>query len=541
MKRFFALILALLLALSACSVQVDAPTDQIPPPVVSDSATVSPTPDPRPWTEQLAAYLAGDPLPEYARPPENGRTWYQIFVYSFRDSDGDGIGDLAGVTESLDYIKNMGFDGIWLSPIHPSTTYHKYDVKDYLAIDPQYGTMADFDALAAACKQRGLDILLDLVINHTSDEHPWFVAAKAGDQRYEAYYHIESGKHAGWYELPGDRSYEAGFWDKMPDLNLRNEDVRGEIADIVKFWLDKGVRGFRLDAVKEFESGQDATNIEILTWLHDMAAALKPDVYFVGEDWDTTIRLYAYYASKIDSFFSYPFAGATGYVGKALLTKDYAAADYVAKIAEAQGLIKAQNPDGTAAPFLTNHDNPRASAVFKRDPNLIKTAWGMTLTQPGDAFVYYGEEIGLAGYGKDENKRAPMFWTDTESAGGNGPAGWDADGMKPIFPPLLAQIADGDSIFRYVQHAVRLRAKYPQLGRGDVLPLELAQSSNKVAAVSRTWGYETIVVIYNLSDAEVLLPDVEFELLDWLSATGEAPTQSGIQLKLPPYTIAILK
>ncbi|MCL2486356.1 MAG: alpha-amylase family glycosyl hydrolase, partial [Oscillospiraceae bacterium] len=356
------------------------------------------------WQERLSNAFDDDlpyGAPEApARPDENGRTWYQVFVYSFCDSNGDGIGDLSGVTERLDYIRGMGFDGIWLSPIHPSDTYHKYDVKDYYAVDPVYGTMEDFDRLIAACHDLGMKVLLDLVLNHTSIDHPWFT-------EHPEYYHIQEQPGNGqWKKLPGrdDMYYECQFWDRMPDLNLENPDLRAELEKVAGFWLGKGADGFRLDAVREFESGNAEKNIEILTWFTDYVKSVNPAAYLVGENWDTTNALYPYYKSGIDSLFAFHFAGATGAIANTLI-KQNPVGDYLQKVVAAQELIKEYNPGGTAAPFFTNHDNPRAAGFLRRDANLIKTAWGMSLMQPGDAFVYYGEELGMTGSGKDENKR----------------------------------------------------------------------------------------------------------------------------------------
>lgn len=197
-------------------------------------------------------------------PDDNYRTWYEIFVYSFCDSDGDGIGDLKGVTSKLDYLQELGVNGIWLMPIHPSPTYHKYDVTDYYAIDPQYGTMEDFEELMEQCRERDIRVILDLVLNHTSSEHPWFRAAcdalASGNPEncpYVDYYFFDQEpKTADYYPVEGTSwQYEGKFWSGMPDLNLENPALQEEIERIMAFWMDKGVSGFRLDAAKEFFSG----------------------------------------------------------------------------------------------------------------------------------------------------------------------------------------------------------------------------------------------------------------------------------------------
>ena len=254
------------------------------------------------------------------------RNYYEVFVASFYDSDGDGSGDLNGVREKLDYIADMGFTGIWLMPVHPSDTYHKYDVKDYYEIDPAYGSMADMEALLAACKERNIALILDLVVNHTADDHPWFTAAaeylrglspeaepNPADCPYVNYYTFtkDAARGKSYHPLSGsDWYYEGVFWGEMPDLALDQPEVRAEIEKIMDFWLEKGVSGFRLDAVKEYFSGRTQKNIEFLAWLEQTAQSKKADVYLVGEAWSDLSEIAEYYASGLPSFFN--FALATG-------------------------------------------------------------------------------------------------------------------------------------------------------------------------------------------------------------------------------------
>ena len=231
----------------------------------------------------------GEKLEEIAQlgesPDDNYRVFYEIFVYSFCDSDGDGIGDFQGIISKLDYLQELGINGIWLMPIHPSTTYHKYNVSDYYAIDPQYGTMEDFDAFMEECQKRDIHVILDLVVNHSGSEHPWFKEAvaylqglpegaepNAEECPYVDYYYFNYGSKAKHSQVVGTNwYYESQFSYDMPDLNLASEAVRGEIEDIMAFWLDKGVSGFRLDAAKEFYSGTTTKNIEVLSWIQQAA------------------------------------------------------------------------------------------------------------------------------------------------------------------------------------------------------------------------------------------------------------------------------
>jgi len=524
------ILLVLLFCLSACHVTGEEPSDD------ADSLTEDSLAEYGSWTEALAGALAAQE-PPLSGAPGPGLTWYQVFVYSFCDSDGDGIGDLNGVTERLDYIKGMGFDGIWLSPIHPSSTYHKYNVRDFLDIDPEYGTMEDFDTLVEACHTRGIKVILDLVINHTDIHHLWFT-------QHPRYYNISDQPGNGnWGLLPDGSWYECQFWEEMPDLNLESIEVREELQAICAFWLERGADGFRLDAIKDYVSGYTGENIEILKWLNEAVKYIKPDAYLVGEVWDTTDSLYQYYESGIDSFFSFPFAGADGAIAKLLINSNTKMDDYLRKTADAYKTIKDYNPGATNAPFFTNHDMARASGFLRRDPNLIKTAWGLSLTQPGDAFVYYGEELGMSGSGKDENKRAPMYWTEEKYAAGMayGPPG--IDDISHNFPPALQQVRDPDSIYTYVRDAVRLRAKYPHIGRGafevlDVLVVAF-DVQPKVGAARRTWQGSEIIVAYNVSSESVTLK-LPGTLADALSATGEQPTQQDDSVIMPGYSIAVL-
>ena len=271
---------------------------------------------------------------------DNYRNYYQIFVGSFCDSNGDGIGDLNGITSKLDYIQDMGFNGIWLTPIMPSRSYHKYSVEDYYSIDPQFGTMEDFENLSAECEKRGISLLIDLVMNHSSRYHSWFESASQSlrqepcgapaeedclsetlcpvHNKYVGYYYFEDEKPAGsaaWYQT-GTKWYQAVFSENMPELQLDNPDVREEFEQIAKFWLDKGIGGFRLDAVKEYFTGNPDKNVEVLNWFCDYCHSINPDCYIVGEVWESFTTYTKYYASSIDSVFGFTMAESDGTIAK---------------------------------------------------------------------------------------------------------------------------------------------------------------------------------------------------------------------------------
>lgn len=492
------------------------------------------------------------------------RNYYEIFVASFYDSDGDGNGDLNGVRAKLDYIADMGFTGIWLMPVHPSDTYHKYDVKDYYGIDPAYGSMADMEALLAACQERNIALILDLVVNHTADDHPWFTAAaeylrglspeaepNPADCPYVNYYTFtkDAARGKSYHPLSGsDWYYEGVFWGEMPDLALDQPEVRAEIEKIMDFWLEKGVSGFRLDAVKEYFSGRTQKNIEFLTWLEQTAQSKKADVYLVGEAWSALPEIAEYYASGLPSFFNFALATSEGKIAQVLNRK--AQADRHSAKSFAEAMVKLEqsfapkNPNYRDALFIANHDNVRAANYFKGDAAKMKAAAGMYLTMTGVSFTYYGEEIGLISQGtKDENKRTAMLWDETGRGRAKNPA--DADSFEQTAAPVSVQEQDGDSLLRYYQKALHLRQELPAIARGKVKVLA-AYSDQDIACVEKTWQEQTLILVYNLS-AEAKTIDFSGEkwqdktLLGFLTVKAEEmPVWQEQKLMLPAYGIAVL-
>lgn len=469
------------------------------------------------------------------------RTTYEIIVYSFYDSDGDGIGDLAGVTEKLDYIEDMGFDELWLMPIFPSPTYHKYDATDYEAIDPDYGTMEDFDALLSACHERDIDLILDLAVNHTSTEHPWFI-------EHPEYYNFSDEPLTGYAQTErGGKTvyYEARFWEGMPDLNLDSEAVREEIKDIAEFWLNKGVDGFRLDAVTSYYTDDRDKSISFLSWFNDTVKEINPDSYLVGEAWLEQSAYAKYYESGIDSLFDFEFAGQDGII--ASVVKGNKKASYYAEALESEETLYASyNPDFVNAPFYTNHDMARSTGYYAYDDgSKTKLAGALNLLMTGNAFVYYGEELGMKGSGKDENKRAPMQWG--EGAGlCIGPPDMDNVAMK--FGSVAEQSQDEESILSYYKNAIALRKAYPVIARGRTTVVKEATGDN-VCAFTRTItddAYEPVLIVVNVSEEEqtVTLPDDSYSnLARTLSVSEEHSTFSltaKTSLTLPPYGVAVL-
>ena len=506
------------------------------------------------------------------------RTTYEIFVYSFCDSDADGIGDLGGVRNKLDYIQDLGFDQIWLMPVCPSPTYHKYDVTDYMAIDPAYGTLEDFEALIQDCHARGIRVITDLVLNHTSSQHPWFLEAaeylKSLPEGAPAdtsacpkldYYHFTQTPESGYAQLP-DTSwyYEARFWEGMPDLNLDSEAVREEIRKILSFWLEEGVDGFRLDAVTSYYTGNDDQNIRFLNWVKnaaDESAADLPDAdgsfspYIVCEAWIDQSLYAAYYASGVDSMFDFAYAGAEGLLAKTVKGK-VTAQRFTDSLKEEQELFASYSDSYVNAPFYTNHDLDRSAGYYAYDDgSRTKFALGLNLMISGNAFLYYGDEIGMKGSGKDENKRAPMMWvpedTDNPAAGMcTGPE--DMDSIKQKFPSVAEQEKEPLSVLNYTKQAIAVRNKYNVIRDGIVIPIPELESDT-VGAYRKVTGspesgpdQESVEILFNTSEETQTvdlssLSDPFLTLTDCLCVSADPVQLEEGQLTLPPFSVAILK
>ncbi len=495
---------------------------------------------------------------------DNYRTWYEIFVYSFCDSDGDQVGDLQGVISKLDYIADMGFNGIWLMPIMPATSYHKYDVKDYLEIDPEYGTMEDFEELAAECDKRGIKLIIDLVLNHTSSEHFWFTEAcdyleslgadeepSAEDCPYYEYYNFVKGNPNSdvWYQVgSSDYYYEGMFWSGMPDVNFESQGLRREFEAVMDFWLEKGAGGFRLDAVKEFYSGATSKNVEVLTWVNDYVKAADPDAYMVGEAWEGLGTYAQYYASGIDSFFDFEFAGPTGVVTKTLTFsgETNSAQAYAKALSRVQNAIREYREDAIDAPFFVNHDMARAAGYMQYDERKVKMAAPLNILMSGSAFVYYGEEIGMTGSGKDENKRAPMYWSADASAEGMTRGPLDMEPQENQFACAEEQMKAEDSIYSFYKDTILLRNQNPEIARGTVARLEEVEDQD-IAAISKTYNGKTIYLLYNISETDekqVTMSAEQYGELDiagYLSVDGGAVTMKDGVVTMPSYSVVVLR
>lgn len=496
---------------------------------------------------------------------DNYRTYYQIFPYSFADSNGDGIGDINGIIQKLDYIDNMNFDGIWLTPVHKSTTYHKYDVVDYKSIDSQFGTMADYDKLVEECHKRGMTVLLDLVFNHTSDKHEWFDSCYAAHERnrpqdqYYNYYNFErksSSKPSGWEDYDSKWMYECQFWSGMPDLNLQNvlDEPDGYLAndlkEIMRFWLeDHNVDGFRLDAVTSYFTGNNTKNKEFLTWLNKTAKSIKKDCYIVGEGaWGNVAENRTYQESGVDSFFAFQH----GYSGNGTLS-------YCVRLEKAFYLsdIDAGNKrdvaGGIPALFVANHDTPRAWGILQgsSDVNNIKMGYGLMAMCCGSTFWYYGDELGMNVYKnpsakdfRDEDRRQPMPFDDEYRCKPVAGSSAADDSEKYKLGTVDKNVKDSGSVLNYIKRANALRRAYPQIARSYAESVYLSDDGT-VAVIKKGSGDDTIYIVMNVSHEQTANLDLSdivpgLKLAATLSVDAQ-PSISGNKLKMPKQTFAILK
>jgi glycosidase len=491
------------------------------------TACGSATPTPRSPTPTAPPSAAPTPLateagpgaactPEAIPPAEdwNRRVWYEAFVRSFQDADGDGMGDLRGLTERLDYLNDgdpattddLGITGLWLMPIAESPSYHGYDVVDYEAVERDYGTRADLDGFLAAAHERGIKVIVDLVMNHTSVAHRWFKDSAAGSGHPDWY--VWSKDNPRWLGPDGQvvwheddhRWYYAVFSEGMPDLNLRSEEVTAELDRITRFWLeDVGVDGFRVDAAKHLiEDGEDAqvntpeSHAWLAAWKEGVDAA-APDAMVVGEVYDIPSVSGSYVPASTDLTFDFGMAQ-----GIRLAIRGGRAGP----LETALGDSLSAWPAGRNATFLTNHDQPRIMTELGGDPAKAKLAAFLLLTVPGTPFLYYGEEIGLTGTKPDERIRTPMPWTgEAPAAGFSAGTPWEPleDSWETV--NVDRQAGDPDSLLAAYRELIRVRGAEPALQAGATVPVEGGAES--VTGWLRASGDETLLVVTNLGQEPV--------------------------------------
>jgi len=451
---------------------------------------------------------------------------YEIFPGSFADANADRHGDLAGVSAKADYIASLGVSAVWLTPIYPSPSYHGYDVTDYCSINPKMGTLEDFDAMCTALHERGIALYLDLVFNHSSHLHPWFTAACAAlasgeESAYLDYYNFTKEPGANMHAVPGADGwyYLSEFGSHMPDFNLDSDAVKAEFEKIMTFWLSRGVDGFRLDATTHYYGGDTEKNTAFLTWLMQTARVIKPDIYIVGEAWTDDATIARMYESGISSLFHFSLADSTGAIATAVREQNGS------KLAR---IIAATSVKGVDAPFLTNHDMGRSAGVLMNDAGKMRAAAAAYLLAPGRPVVYYGEEIGMNGSGRDENKRLPMLWG--EDAFTCSPPE-KADQKQRLKVGVLAQETDDTSLLNVYRALIQLRNRTPELG--SEAPEALDLGAKALYAIR----YGSVTVVINMGKKDV---SCEYAQDAGIESIGNVTLENGM-LTMEPWSVAMLR
>ncbi len=466
---------------------------------------------------------------------DNYDNYYEIFVYSYCDSDGDGYGDLNGITQKLDYIRDMGYTGIWLMPIMPAASYHGYDVTDYYSVNKKYGTLQDYSNLITAAHEKGIKVIIDLVVNHTSSQHPWFTSAvnykngNGGNGAYADWYNFSETQLPKYYKN-GNIWYEGQFDYGMPDLNLSNEAVRAEIDKIIKFWLEKGTDGFRLDGCLYYCDGREAS-VAVCKFIKDTASKYNKDAYIVGEAWEGKSTIEQFYESGADSFFYFPAAGKGDIVSAVNANSALYAYRAMNNCAKAAG-------DYIPAPFLSNHDNgvARIMGRMARNEEKAKFAYGLLSMFSGNTFTYYGDEIGMIAQNpaSDPDLRVGMLWDNKQTNMTTLPTG---AGSQYIYDGVAEQLKDKNSILNYYKLCNNARNAFPAIMRGSTERTILEDS--EVLYITKTYKEQSLKIVINLGAERKKVEDIQGTLAQTICVTGGVK-MSGTTLSMPRYSIAIL-
>ena len=502
-----------------------------------------------------SACCAEEPEAEMA---DNHRVFYEIFVGSFSDSDGDGTGDLRGIINRMDYLndgnpdsgKSLGIGGIWLTPVFLSPSYHKYDVTDYYQIDPAFGTLEDLKELIALCHERNVKLILDLPLNHTGIQCRWFknfsnahLMHNPDNDYYDFYTWISpddpvpAGRHFTRH-TSGLMLYESNFSDGMPELNFDSDLVRQAVLDVAAYWLNLGADGFRFDAAKYPYYGEHEKNAEFWCWYMEELKKIRPDVYAVAEVWDGDGVIERYLPAF--NCFHFSVSQAEGLISKTAQGGDVN--KFAQSVGKYQETIRAINPDAMDIPFIANHDTDRAAGYLSMSNGRAQMAANLYLLMPGSPFIYYGEEIGLrgsrGGENTDANRRLAMLWGDGDPV--QDPAGSTYAKQTPYSVLDLEQM-DG-TILQHYRKLIALRKANPEIARGTLTALSFPDT--KAGGFLCEWNGSVVGVFHNTTGAP--------KELDLAQATGQVFTEvtsvgmgeaslDGCILTLGAQTSAILR
>ena len=521
------------------------------------------------------AIITGDGLAPAAATADNNRVFYEIFVGSFSDSDGDGIGDLRGIINKFDYLNDgddssgasLGVEGIWLTPIFKSPSYHKYDITDYYTVDPSFGTEDDLKELIALCHARNVKIIIDLPINHTGYRNAWFAEfisahrQKDTENKYYDYYcFYRQGESApagrSFSQISGTSEYyECNFSGDMPELDFDNPDVREEVLNIAKYYLGIGIDGFRFDAAKYIYFGDNKKCVEFWDWYLSELRAVNPDIYTVAEVWDGDGITDLYYpALDCFDFSTSQVSGLISETAKAGDVNKYTAyvEDYVSRVGAMRG-------GAMIIPFITNHDMDRAAGFLTTASGYMKVAANLYILSYGSPFIYYGEELGMrgsrGGAQTDADRRLAMIWGDGDTV--KNPIGSTYPDSSQTKETAADQKADGDSLYSYYKQLIMIRKANPEICRGEYTALRF--KNTKVGGYVSTYDGKTVSVIHNTMKKTVTIDlgevtDIAFNVIvasigvdgptvdeDGNPITPDTPSLDGTVLTIPAQTSVVLR
>ena len=514
------------------------------------------------------------PVVRTADKPYQG-VYYSLFVRSFADSNGDGIGDFNGITAKLDYLNDgndattsdLGITGIWLLPIFPSPSYHGYDVDDYYDVNPDYGTMADFENLLSECKKRGISVIIDMTCNHSSTYNEWFKASRNVDDPHRTWYHWITKDTPGYnfgakmwgHDLWNadfqfkDYYYSGEFGRHMPDFNLEDPGLRAEFKKVMKFWLDKGVAGFRYDAAGhvydgiKYPAGTDSTGSAVKWWkeITDYNRSVYPDTYNVGEVWDNN-AIRARYIEGLGSDFHFDIGDK--YIVEMLKYEDAGKNTYANTLASDLGRYAQSNPDYIDAPFLTNHDQPRVAGLLANNTEKLKCAAALYLLAEGVPFMYYGEEIAMMSGTKDETKRTAMLWNTSNSEGkpkDKYQTTW-ASKADSVYNRKTVSVAEQEknpqSLLNYYKRLIRLRTSHEALHSGRLTPVD-TETAGLSSWVMKSKN-ESAFVVCNVTSAPVTtkIPSDYEDFAPIFISDGNTASVSDGSMTVPAFgTVVIAK
>ena len=546
-KKFLCSIIAAFILLCGCS-------DNSASSAESASAPETVTP---PVTNELA--ISDEALAPVGTDNGNARVFYEIFVGSFSDSNGDGIGDIRGIIDRFDYLNDgdpssglsLGVEGIWLTPVFESPSYHKYDVADYYKIDEQFGTMEDLQELIALCHERNVKLILDLPINHTSNKNTWFTefatARRNGDTENEFYdfYSVSDSVSSDgrvFSQISGTSEYyECNFSGDMPELNFDNAAVVQAVTDVAEYYLAMGVDGFRFDAAKYIFLGDEERNTDFWNGYIGALRETDSDIFTVAEVWAHDSITLPYFSST--NCFNFSMSQLSGQVAAA--AKGGNVNTYTEYIQQYITDIRTLNDTAMMIPFVANHDMDRAAGFLSVASGEAKMAANLYLLLPGAPFIYYGEEIGMKGSrgsaNTDANRRLAMLWGDGDTV--TDPEGTTYTSDKQLNGTVSDQLLDPSSLYNHYKKLLMIRKAYPEIALGEFAALSFTDT--KLGGFVSTYEGSRVAVIHNTT-TEAITVDLntaaEISLGDICTVIGSGGASlDGTSLKLDAQTTVILK